>query len=32
MKKTTLNIIEAALNIIVAILLIKVTINHIKDK
>ncbi len=32
MKKTTLNIIEAVLNIIVAILLIKITVNNIKDK
>ena len=32
MKKSTLNVIEAVLNIIVAILLIKITVNNIKDK
>ena len=31
MKKSTLNVIEAVLNIIVAILLIKITVNNIKD-
>jgi len=31
MKKLTLNVIEAVLNIIVAILLIKITVNNIKD-
>ena len=31
MKKSTLNVIEAVLNIIVAILLIKITVNDIKD-
>lgn len=31
MKKTTLNIIEAVLNILISILLIKITINNIKD-
>lgn len=31
MKKSTLNVIEVVLNIIVAILLIKITINNIKD-
>ena len=31
MKKSTLNVIEAVLNIIVAILLIKLTVNNIKD-
>lgn len=31
MKKSTLNVIEAVLNIIVVILLIKITINNIKD-
>ena len=31
MKKSTLNVIEAVLNIIVALLLIKITINNIKD-
>lgn len=32
MKKSTLNVIEAVLNIIVVILLIKITVNNIKDK
>ena len=31
MKKSTLNVIEAVLNIIVAILLIKITENNKKD-
>ena len=31
MKKSTLNVIEAVLNIIVVILLIKITVNNIKD-